>query len=132
MGLTLTNLSGYQRGLEAAETGINASSFSCRYFMQFKDFVANYQGQNIGFATPDKLSREVSVDGEVSSIGSLSGLMAVYWNAAVTFGNDVGTFVAASGGSNAGGFYVDEITESQSRDGWRSISLRASSHPLCT
>lgn len=130
MGLTLVSLSGYQRGCEAAETGINLDSFSCRYYPQFKDKLNNYQGQVVGFAIPDKFTREVNVSGEVSSIGSLSGVMAAVLNAAYSFANDVGTWVAVTSGSNAGGFYFDEFNETQSRDGWRSFSGKATSDPL--
>ena len=129
MGLTLVNLSGFQRGIESAETGINVDSFTCRYYPQFKDMVNNYQGQILGFAIPDKLSREVNVSGEVTGG---TGIMAAVFATAQTFANDVGSFVATSGGSNAGGFYVDEVTESQSRDGWRTVAMKATSNPLVT
>lgn len=127
MGLTLVVISTEQRGNEAAETGINLESFVCRYFPQFKDKLNNYQGQVKGFAIPDKFSRQVTITGEAS--GS-TGIMATVMNTAIVFANDVGTFVGIGSGSNAGGFYLDEITESQTRDGWRSINGTWSSDPL--
>jgi hypothetical protein len=129
MGLTLVGLTTEQRGNELAETGINLDSFSCRYFPQFKDKLSNFQGQTKGFAVTDKYSRVVTITGESS--GS-TGIMASTMNTAITFNNDVGTFVGVAAGTNAGGFYLDEITESQSRDGWRSISGTWSSDPLVT
>ncbi len=127
MGLTLVVLSTEQRGNEAAETAINLDAFSCRYFPQFKDKLNNFQGQVKGFAIPDKFSREVTITGETS--GS-TGIMATNCNTAIVFANDVDTVKAVSAGSNAGGFYLDEFTESSSRDGWRSMSASWSSDPL--
>jgi len=132
MANTLVSLSGFQRGIEAAETGINIESFTCRYYLQFKDKLNDYLGQIRGFAIPDKFSREVRIAGEVSSIGSLSGVMIVVCNAAFTPGNDVGTFIAVTSGSNAGGLYLDEVTESQTRDGFRSVEATFTSDPGVT
>lgn len=126
MAITLVGVSSpTQRGIEAAETGINVESFSCRYYPQFKDKLNNYQGQVVGFAIPDKPSREVSVKGEVT--GSATGLMAAAFATAQTFGNDVNVF-----GTVAGGFYMDEVTEEQTRDGWRSVDFKFSNDPLVT
>ena len=132
MGNTLVGLSGFQRGIEAAETGVNIDNFSVRYFPQYKDKVNNYAGQAIGFAIPDKFTREATLSGEVSSIGSLTGVMAAVLNAAYTFANDVGTWVAVTSGSNAGGFYFDEFTEAQTRDGFRTFNAKATADPLNT
>ncbi len=129
MGLSVVGLSTEQRGNELAETGVNLESFSCHYFPQFKDRLNNFQGQVKGFAIPDKYSREVTLTGEV--IGA-TGVMVTVMNAAITFANDVGTFTGVTSGSNAGGFYLDDITESQTRDGWRSISGKWTSDPLVT
>jgi hypothetical protein len=129
MGLSLVGLTNPQRGCEAAETGINLESFECRYFPQFKDKLNNYQGQVRGFAIPDKFDREVRIQGETDGT---TGIMAAVLNTATTFGNDVSTWVAISAGSNAGGFYMDEATETQTRDGWRSINISFSSNPLVT
>lgn len=124
MAITLVGVSSpTQRGNELAETGINLESFTCRYFLEFKEKLKNYQGQAVGFAIPDKLSREVSVKGEVTGT---TGIMATAFATAITFANDVGTF----GTSNTGGFYLDEITETQTREGWRSIDGKWSSDPL--
>lgn len=128
MALTLVNLSGFQSGIEAAETGINVQKFSCRYAPQFKRKVENYLGQNLGFVIPSQLTREVSVEGHVTGA---TGLMAVIWTTAVTFGNDVGTFLATAT-ANSGGFYVDEVTEDQEPNDCRKISMKATSDPLIT
>jgi len=118
------------RGNSADETGINLDSFSCRYYPQFKDKLNNYQGQVRGWAMPDKLDREVSFSGEVLSGGT--GVMAMKFVTAYVFANGVAAFETSSGGGNAGGFYADELTVSGTRDGWVSLSGRASSNPLVT
>lgn len=129
MGLTLVGLTNAQKGIESNETGINSKSSTVRYFPQWKEYLANFQNQNRGFAIPDKLSREINIEGEVD--GS-TGIMAMVWNAAVTLAVDITTFTGITAGSNAGGVYLDEVTETQTHDGWRSVSAQLSSHPLIT
>lgn len=117
-----------QRGIEADETGINTLGFSVRYFPQFKDKKVGFNGQVIGFCIPDKLSREVTITGDVI-VGTTSGLMSANFAAAVTVANDITSFVAVSGGSNSGGLYIDEATIDQTAEGWRSLNMRLSSDP---
>lgn len=124
MANTLVSLSGFQRGIELAETGVNVESFSVRYFHQFKDKVNDFSGVVRGFAIPDKFCREARMSGEVS--GS-TGIMASNGNTAIVFANDVSTWVAVASGTNAGGFYLDEATETQTRDGFRSFEATWSS-----
>lgn len=116
------------RGNAQPETGINLESFSCRYYPQFKDYLRNYQGQNVAFAMPDKLNREATFSGEVLS--GPSGIMAMKFVVAYTFANAVNAFETTNGGGNAGGFYADELTVNGTRDGWVSVSGRATSDPL--
>ncbi len=129
MGLTLVGLTNAQKGIELAETGVNMESFEIRYFPQFKSKLNNFQGQVRGFAIPDKFTREARIAAEVDGT---TGLMAAVCNVALVFANDVSAWVAVTAGSNAGGFYMDEATESQTRDGWRSVSMTFSSDPLVT
>ena len=128
MANTLVNLSGFQRGVELAETGCNVESYSLRCFFQFKDKVNDNLGQVRGFAIPDKFCREVRMSGEVT--GS-TGVLATNGNTAIVFANDVaiGAVTAVASGSNAGGFYLDEFTETQTRDGFRSFDASWSSDP---
>ncbi len=116
------------RGNASAETGINLNSISCRFFPQFKDKLNDFQGIVRGFAMPDKLDREVSFDGEVTLT---TGIMAMKFNVAYVFANSTmtGLFELTNGGGNAGGFYLDEITPGSSRDGWLSVSGKATSNP---
>lgn len=117
-----------QRGIEADETGINTEGFSCRYFPQFKDYVVGYNGLNRGFAIPNQLSKEVTVSGKVI-VGSTSGLMSIFFNAAYAFANDVADFLAVSAGTNAGGLYCDDVTIDQTPEGWRMANFKFSSSP---
>lgn len=128
MALTLVNLSGFQSGIELAETGINVQKFSVRYFPQFKRKVENFLGQNLGFVIPSQLTREVTFEGHVTGN---TGVMAVVWGTAYAFANDVGTFLATAT-ANSGGFYIDEITEDQEPNDCRKVSGKATSDPLVT
>lgn len=120
MGLTLKNLTGYQRGIETAETGINVESFDVRYFPQWKEFLKDRPGLIIGFAVPSVLSREITVTGEIN--GS-TGLMAATHTASVSLANDTADFDAS------GTIYMDEASVSQGRAAWRALAMRLSSNP---
>ena len=61
---------------------------------------------------------------------STTGLMSAYFATAYSLANDVGDFVAINGGTNAGGFYVDEATVDQTNEGWRMLNMKLSSDPL--
>lgn len=122
MGLTLKNLTGYQRGVELAETGINVETFEVRYFPEWKEKLPNHQNQTIGFGAPDALSREVTIQGEIS--GS-TGLMAATHTTAVVPANDIADF------DGEGGLYMDEATVAQGRAAWKNLNMRLSGDPLC-
>lgn len=124
MALTLTNLTGYQSGIEVAEVGMNLESFSITYKPEFKRKLPNHLGQTTGFVQPSVPSAELTMTGEVNSA---LGQMAATFYVALTITNDVGLF-----GRTAGTFWLDEATEEQSRDGWRRITIKASSDPLIT
>lgn len=126
MAITLVNLSGAQAGIENDETALNIRSWSVRYFPEFKRKLANKNGQSRGFAVPDKFSREINFSGEVlGTTGVLAA--ATVAGTAITVANDIALYTAV-----AGGVYLDEATESQDRDGWRSLDVRASSDPEVT
>jgi hypothetical protein len=113
--VTLVGLSGYQWGVEAEETGINIESYEITYRPEFKEFNKNKSGEKKGFAVGDS-EAEITIAGEVS--GS-TGLMAATFASATTIANDAALF-----GLSAGGVYLDEVTESQSREGFRSVSFK--------
>lgn len=121
MSTTLKNLTNAQYGVENAETGCEVESFEARYFPEYKEKFPSRLNQTIGFAVPDKLSVEVKISAKVK--GS-TGLMAATHTAAITPGNDFNTFQ-----SSPGGLFMDEVTEKQSYNGWRSIEMALSSDP---
>ncbi len=122
MAATLVNLSGFQRGCEAAETGINLESFEVASKPEFKDLMHNYLGEVIGFAAAPVMS-DITISGEVTST---AGIMAVAIGTALVPANDVDQF-----GQTAGGCYPDEFTQSQSRDGFRKVTVKLSRYKSC-
>lgn len=128
MGLIIIGFQGATKGIPADETGINTQAFSCRYFPQFKDFLAGYQGQNRAFAIPDKLDREVTVSGQTAGT---NGVMAMQFATAYVFANATNTFTANNVASG-GGFYMDDGTVSSTFNGWQEVSIKATASPLIT
>lgn len=124
MALTLLNASGFQAAIEVDETGVNLASYSCRYYPQFRRELLNYLGQTRGWALPTIPSGEVSMQGEVSGG---TGVMAYTFLTACTIANDTALF-----GRSAGIFLLLEATETQDREGWRSISQSLRADPLVT
>ena len=124
MATSLVGGTGFQYGIESAETGINCASFSVRYFPFVNVKLNGITGEPFLRAQSANMSREVSIDGEVSGA---TGIMAFDVATALTVANDVNVF-----GTVAGSLLFDEATETQNRDGWRSVSVRISADPLCT
>jgi len=116
-GVTLVNLTGYQWGVEANETGINVESFEATYKPEQKEYLKDRVGSKIGFAV-DEPEGEFNIAGEVS--GS-TGLMAATFASAVTIANDTAEF-----GLTSGGVYLDEASPGQSRNGFRRITFKLS------
>lgn len=121
MAVSIVGLSGLGWGIESAETGINCESFECRYFPFVNSKLNGITGEPVARAQSAKLSREVTISGEVTGA---TGIMAFATGAACTVANDVSTF-----GDGTGTFLFDEATETQSRDGWRAVNVRISSDP---
>lgn len=123
MALTyLGSASAQQRGVELAETGISIRSLTVRYFPEVNEKRQNNVGETDGRARSSVASREISMEGEVTGA---TGRMADTFTAAVsTIANDVTDF-----GSASGGIYLEDVTVSQERAGWRSVSLRYESNP---
>lgn len=121
MAVTIVGLSGLKYGVETAETGINCETFECRYFPYVNAKLDGITGEPVARAQSAKLSREITISGEVT--GS-SGVMAFATGAACAVANDVSTW-----GDGTGTILFDEATESQNRTGWRSASVQVSSDP---
>jgi len=124
MALSYNGLAGPTRGIEADETGVVIQSFSVRYYLAVNDFLENKDGERVKRAFSAKFSRDVSLEAVVSGV---TGVMAIVPTAAATLANDVATF-----GDGSGGLYLMEVTETQSKGDWRSISMSLQSEPGLT
>lgn len=125
MALTILGTAGPQYANEAAETGINLESFSVKYSPEFRAKLQNYLNQTINIALPTLASRAVTVTGEYLS--GATGVMAYTFLTACTVANDIADF-----GSPAGILLMTEATVSQSRSGWRTVTVTLESDPLLT
>jgi hypothetical protein len=119
MALAYVNLTGYQRGIEADETGINISKFTLEVEPEINDWLPGKDGQARGKAVGDPMGK-LTVEGEHNT--TLAGIMVVVATTAFVPGNDVTYF-----GRSAGGFYFDRGTVDQERDGWRKATVEFSS-----
>lgn len=122
MGLLLRNLSGFQRGVELDETGINIDRVEVRISPEWKVKLPNKDNQSRGFAHPDAPSREVTVTGEISGD---TGVMAMQFGTPLVLANDIDYF-----GASDGDLYGDEATVVQGRGDWKNLSMKLSSDPL--
>lgn len=120
--ITIVGGSGYQKGIEVGQGGINIESFEVRYFPEVDEKLAGITGESVIRAFSSKFSRDITMSGEVNAG---TGAMAYTLATACTVANDVGTF-----GDGTGSILLDEVTETQSRSGWRSVSFKLSSNPL--
>lgn len=113
-----------QRGVESDETGINVRAVDVIYRPFVNERLMSNVGEPRARAVSDKFSRDATVAGEVTGT---TGIMAADLGVPITIANDVDTF-----GDGSGDLLLDEVTESQERAGWRSISMRLSSDPGVT
>lgn len=124
--LTIIGALNATRGIAVAETGINVSRFVVRFFGYVNDRLNGITGEVVVRGVSQKFSREVTAEGEVTGA---TGIIAFTLAAIVTFANSVTLF---GGAGNAGIFLLDEATDTQERDAWHRVSVRASSDPLLT
>lgn len=118
MALTYVNLSGYQRGVASDETAVNCSSFAVTVKPEINDWLPGITGQAKGKAVGDP-EGELTMDFE---IGGSTGIMAAVFTTAFV---PVNTTTYA--GRSQGGFYMDEITVTQEREGWKKGSAKFTS-----
>jgi len=116
---TLVNLSGFQHGVNADETGISIESFRARVAPEFKNFALNKSGEKRGFVVGDP-ELTVTIEGEVT--GS-TGVMAAVIATATTIANTTAYFGAPTTGK-----YLDSGEVTETRDGFKRVSLEFSAH----
>lgn len=121
-----TGLTAAQWGVETDETGVNVESYEVRYFREVNEKLANISGQTRGRALADAFSRDITINGEVIGSTGLMAFTAATVSAGASIANDDNDF-----GASAGNIIFDEGTVTQNRSGWRSVSLKLSSDPLC-
>lgn len=121
----------YQRGVEIAELGIVVRRFIVRYFPEVDERFKETTGQTFVRVQSRFFSRQISVEGETKGT---TGIMAFTLGTALGFANDDITFKDRTDNGQPqnprGTIILDDATESQDRQGWRSVSIRASSNPL--
>lgn len=119
--LSILGGSGYGRGVEAAETGGNCESFEVRYYPEVNEDLQGIGGEVFLTAKSQKFARDITGNIEVNAG---TGWAAFTLTTACSFANDVATY-----GDGSGTILLDEATETQNRNAWRSIAVNASSKP---
>ena len=120
-----------QKGVKHAETGIAIASIDWTINDEYAYSQDRYGGNN-GFAHGFNPSVEIEISGEISNEDS--GVPVAQFGTAITFANETNALQADSGTTfanvpNTGGFYPTAISFSESRDGFRSMSITTISHP---
>lgn len=100
----------FQRGIAAAEVGINCSKFSLEIEPEINDWLPGIDGQATGKAVGDPMGK-LSIEGEVKGA---TGVMAAVFVTPFEPENIVDYH-----GRTAGGFYLNKATIDQERDGWK-------------
>jgi hypothetical protein len=123
----------YQRGIELAEAGIIVRRFVVRYFPEVDERIKESTGQTAIRVQSRFFSRQISIEGEVKGPNT-SGILAFTLGTGLGFVNDVTVFKDRNDNGQPmpphGTIVLDDATEIQDRQGWRAISVRASSNPL--
>jgi hypothetical protein len=114
-----------QRGVDSPELGISVRRFAVRYFLEVNERLQDNNGQVIARAMATLASREITIEGEMTGT---AGLMNLAWGVSVQIiQNEINQW--PSQGPTAPWIFMDEVTETQERAGWRSINMRLSSNP---
>jgi len=124
MATTIVNNAGSQHGIELAETGVEIQGYEVTYKPEFKTAFKNRLGETSGFAVPTLASTDISI--EATFIGGATGLMAATFITATTIANDKASF-----GGATGGVYLNEVSEKQSPEGFRTVSFKFTANPSC-
>jgi hypothetical protein len=131
---------GMQKGVANAEAGIKIDSFDTSISDE-KALAYDEFGGVCGFAHNFNPSITISLSGEVSSEDVSGSMCLSQYGTAITFANvanakltdpigaDSTADTAYAGIAATGGFYLEDISYSESRDGFRTLSLTAISYP---
>tara|TARA_S200002703_G_scaffold110832_1_gene96413 strand:- start:2992 stop:3429 length:438 start_codon:yes stop_codon:yes gene_type:complete len=130
---------GMQKGVANAEVGIKIDSFDTSISDE-KALAYDENGSVCGFAHNFNPSITISLSGEVSNEDASGSMCLSQYGTAITFANvanakltdPIGTGDTADtayAGVTAGGFYLEDISYSESRDGFRTLSMTAISYP---
>jgi len=128
----VSSASGMQKGVLSHEGGIKIDSIDWT-INDPKEYCYDIYGGNDGFCHGFNPSIEISVTGEVNA---QSGVSVAAFGTAITFLNEdnccIGDPKTFAGIANSGGFYPESISFSESRDGFKTITLDTISHPSIT
>lgn len=139
--LYIDGATGMVKGVSNAETSLKIDTFEVQP-ADPKAYSFDQYGGHDGFAHGFNPSITMSVTGEITS--TESGVPVAQFGTAITFANEstfvmtdlMGTSTTADEGiagvSTVGGFYPEDIRFTESRDGFRSMSITAISHPSIT
>ena len=125
---------GMQKGVKNAESGIAIESIDWTINDEYAYSQDRYGGNN-GFAHGFNPSVEIEISGEISNEDS--GVPVAQFGTAITFANEANCTLTDGDATfanvaNTGGFYPTAISFSESRDGFRSMSITTISHPSIT
>jgi hypothetical protein len=125
---------GMQKGVANAESGIKIESIEWS-INDPKEYSFDEFGGHDGFCHNFNPSIEITVTGEISNENE--GVPIAEFGTAITFANETNCALTDSDTTfanipNTGGFYPEEISFSESRDGFRSMTIRTISHPSIT
>lgn len=119
MAATLVDLSGFNFGITATETGINVESVSHKASSK-KIEVVNKDGETTGIVYHDP-KVEISLSGETTAT------IATAVGAVLTVAN-----LLSLGGVTSGAVLLDEISVEEGREALRKVSLTATRYPQVT
>ena len=123
-----------QKGVNQDEAGIKVESVEWS-IEDPKEYSFDRYGGHDGFAHGFNPSVSISVSGEVAN--QETGVCLAQFGTAITFANETNCLLTDTDSTfaniaNTGGFYPESISFSESRDGFRSMSITTISHPAIT
>jgi hypothetical protein len=119
---TYVSATNFLKGVAAAETAINISSFS-QSWADEKLFIEDKSGSETGFVHNFKNSTSCSISGEINT-ATLDIVLGVAFGVAETIANSTSGY-----GVTAGGHYLDDIEISQDRGSLATASANFTKHP---